>query len=181
MTGQPCEGWRRRNARESAGTRRSKNGRVLVKGELIPKVRSAARAYITYVVQIVTKNSSSAVRTGAKPLLESCVGVRAKINCGSGNDLWLSEVPEVDMSEQKIINPINSTFLPRLTEEFIELYNATGARRIANHQVLIQKVPPKSYTRVYMSPAFIWRNTQFHMKWTQFPQWHVRPIIRFPF
>jgi hypothetical protein len=43
-------------------------------------------------------------------------------------------------SGPEIINPIYPEYLPRLTKEFIELYNESGARRLASHQVPIEEV-----------------------------------------
>ena len=43
-------------------------------------------------------------------------------------------------SGSEIINPIYPEYLPRLTKEFIELYNEKGARRLAGHQVPIAEV-----------------------------------------
>jgi hypothetical protein len=48
-----------------------------------------------------------------------------------------------------IINPIHPEFIPRLTREFIGLYNQYGATRLAGHQVPIEQVtippaPPQS-------------------------------------
>lgn len=43
-------------------------------------------------------------------------------------------------SSQEVINPIYPEYLPRLTKEFIELYNDKAANRIAGHQVPIEEV-----------------------------------------
>jgi len=44
--------------------------------------------------------------------------------------------------EEEVINPIYPEYLPRLTKEFIELYNDKAANRIAGHQVPIEEVLP---------------------------------------
>ena len=43
--------------------------------------------------------------------------------------------------EDTVINPIAEEYFPRLTKEFVELYNKTGALRLAGHQVPLEEVP----------------------------------------
>jgi len=45
---------------------------------------------------------------------------------------------------EEVINPIHPEYIPRLTKEFIDLYNANAANRIASHQVPIEEVPSPS-------------------------------------
>jgi len=42
--------------------------------------------------------------------------------------------------ERKVINPIYPEYIPRLSPEFVKLYNETGALSLAGHQVPIEEV-----------------------------------------
>ena len=46
----------------------------------------------------------------------------------------------ITMSEAEIINPIHPEYLPRLSEDFVKLYNENAAIRLATHQVPIEEV-----------------------------------------
>jgi hypothetical protein len=59
-----------------------------------------------------------------------------------------SEVPFLHMSSSssvpEIINPIYPEYIPRLTKEFINLYNENAATKLASHQVPIEEVFPQA-------------------------------------
>jgi hypothetical protein len=44
----------------------------------------------------------------------------------------------------EIINPIYPEYLPRLTKEFIDLYNENAATKLASHQVPIEEVSTRA-------------------------------------
>ena len=76
----------------------------------------------------------------------------------------------MDSTAPDAIAPILPEFLPRLTNEFVQLYNRYGARKLAGHQVPIETVPfstSRSLTPLRYGPTPT--NTPSIMALAQFP------------